>query len=390
LLADWGADVVKIEPPTGDPARGPGSLTVGGDQPVNPRFEVHNRSRRGVALDLKHPAGRAVADRLLENADVLVTNLSPGALERLGLEADAVCRRHPRLVYAQISGYDLATPKANDRSYDHGAYWSYSGAADLFTGVDGEPPQPTGGFGDRAAGSVLAGAICAALLARERTGRGGHVTTSLVNTGMWLMASDVSDILTSGTTHRLADRREAGIPTLNCYRTADGHWLWLQVMTPERDWYQLLDALDAPWLDEDPRFHGGQATTAAPVRASLVELLDEVFRTRTLAEWDKRLSAHGVTWAPVRRLEDTVNDETIRASSAFIEVVHDDGSRHLSVNTPCGFNQPAGGDGVIATGAPRIGEHTEQVLESCGVTAAEQVELRREGVIGSHEQIGGR
>jgi crotonobetainyl-CoA:carnitine CoA-transferase CaiB-like acyl-CoA transferase len=161
-------------------------------------------------------------------------------------------------------------------------------------------------------------------------------------------------------------------------------------MTPERNWYQLLDALDAAWLDEDPRFHGGQATTVPPVRAALVELLDEVFRSRTLAEWDKRLSSHGITWAPVRRLEDTVNDETIRASSAFIEVEHADGTRHLSVNTPCGFNQADGGHGVAATGAPRIGEHTGLVLEACGVTAAEQDELRREGVIGSHDQIGGR
>jgi crotonobetainyl-CoA:carnitine CoA-transferase CaiB-like acyl-CoA transferase len=386
VLADWGADVVKIEPPDGDPARGPGSIVVDGAPPVNPRFEVHNRSRRSITLDLRQPAGRTIADRLLTVSDVLVTNLSPGALDRLGLDAATLRARHPRLIVAQISGYDQATPQARDRSYDHGAYWSYAGTASLFATADGEPAQPTGGFGDRAAGSILAGAVTAALYARERTGRGSQVSTSLVNTAMWLMASDVSDILTSGHTHRSPERRHAAVPTVNCFRTSDARWLWLQVMTPEKSWQQLIAALGAPWLDEDPRFSGGDVRKLKANQEPLIELLDEVFRARPLAEWQDRFVTHGITWAPVRTLEEAVGDEAVRASSAFVEFDDEYGVHHVSVNTPCGF------EGLAVrppTRAPRAGEDTEEVLLSAGVSADEIEALRQAGALARpNEAIG--
>ncbi len=379
VLADWGADVVKLEPPGGDPARGPGSIGTDGIASVNPRFEVHNRSRRSVVFDLKVPAGRRVAERLLAAVDVLVTNLGPAALERLRLDPATLRARHTRLIVAQVTGYDSATLQARDRSYDHGAYWSYSGVASLFASADGEPAQPTGGFGDRAAGSILAGAITAALFARERTGRGSHVSISLVNTAMWLMASDVSDILTTGRTHRSPDRRRTPVPTVNCFRTSDARWLWLQVMVPEASWPDLIAALGAPWLDEDPRFRGGDARKLRANQGPFVELLDELFRTRSLAEWQERLVAHGITWAPVRSLEEAVNDSSVRASSAFVEFDDERGEHHVSVNTPCGF------EGLALrppTRAPLIGEHTDDVLSSFGVTDEEIATLRRAGVLG--------
>lgn len=379
LLADWGADVVKIEPPSGDPARGPGSVAAAPDasKPVNPRFDVHNRTRRGLAIDLTQASGLAALHRILERADVFVTNLSPTGLERLSIAPVKLHEQHPRLIVAQISGYDLDTPAARQRSYDHGAYWAYSGAASMFAGPDGEPPQPVGGFGDRATGSVLAGAITAALYARQRTGAGSYVRTSLVNTAMWLLASDVSDVLATGHVARHSNRREAGIPTLNCFRTADGRWLWLQVMVPENHWTALLRALDAEWIDDDPRFRGGDSAKLHAARAPLIELLDEIFRDRPLAEWEKRLAEHGITWAPVRSLEETVNDPAIRASGAFVEI-SSGGSRHLSVNTPCSFE---GLPSRPATIAPLIGEHTAGVLQDYGFTAAEIDELRACGAV---------
>jgi crotonobetainyl-CoA:carnitine CoA-transferase CaiB-like acyl-CoA transferase len=380
VLADWGADVIKIEPPGGDPARGPGSIERDGARPVNPRFEVHNRSRRGVVLDLRIPCGRAAADRLLAAADVLVTNLSPGALARLALDAPTLRARHPRLVVAQISGYDLASPLASRRSYDHGAYWSYSGAASLFAAPDGQPPQPAGGFGDRAAGSVLAGAVAAALFARERTGIGAHVTTSLLNTGLWLMASDVSDVLNDGRAHRSSDRRKAQVPTVNCFRTRDARWLWLQVMRPERDWPRLLDALDAPWLDEDPRFRGGDPVRLRANREPLLELLDELFRSRPLAEWADRLGARDLVWAPVRELEEAVADADVRSGPAVVEFGDESGGRHVSVNTPCLFD---GRTPRPATRAPEAGEDTRAVLAEAGFGEAEIDELDRAGALGT-------
>lgn len=373
VLADWGADVVKIEPPGGDPARGRGSVDIDGASSVNPRFEVHNRSRQSVVLDLRQPAGRAAADRLLAASDVLVTNLSPDALERLRLDPATVRIEHPALIVAQVTGYDPATPQARERSYDHGAYWSFSGAASLLGSPRGAPPQPAGGFGDRAAGSMLAGAVSAALYARSRTGAGTHIAISLVNTGLWLMASDVSDIVATGHIHRSSDRRHASVPTVNCFRTADARWLWLQVMQPETCWERLIAALDAPWLNEDPRFRGGDSGLLSRYREPLVELLDEVFRARTLAEWQQRLSANAITWAPVRTLEEAVADEAVRASGAFLEFDDERGVRHVTVNTPCAF------DGVSArraTRAPRVGEHTYAVLTAAGFSAAEVEALR--------------
>jgi crotonobetainyl-CoA:carnitine CoA-transferase CaiB-like acyl-CoA transferase len=380
VLADWGADVIKIEPPGGDPARGRGLIERADAPRVNPRFEVHNRSRRSVVLDLRVPGGRAAADRLIAAADVLVTNLSPPKLQALSMDAATLRGRHPRLIVAQISGYDPGTPLAGERSYDHGAYWSYSGAASLFTGRDGQPPQPAGGFGDRAAGSVLAGAVAAALFARERTGVGSHVTTSLVSTGMWLMASDVSDVLATGRAHRSNDRRQAAVPTVNCFRTSDARWLWLQVMEPEQEWERLVAALDAPWLDEDPRFRGGDLAKLRANREALTELLDELFRARSLSEWADRLAEHRVIWAPVRTLEEAVTDSAAQSSPAIVSFDDEFGTRHVSVNSPVLFD---GATPRRATRAPDAGENTFDVLASAGLTESEIVELKRTGALGA-------
>jgi len=351
VLADWGAEVIKIEPPGGDPARGKGVLEDREGPRVNPRFEVHNRSRRSVVLDLRAPQGAAT-----------------------------LRGRHPHLVVAQISGYDPGTPLAGERSYDHGAYWSYSGAAALFTGPDGQPPQPAGGFGDRAAGSVLAGAVAAALFARQRTGVGSHVTTSLLSTGMWLMASDVSDVLVTGRAHRSSDRRQAAVPTVNCFRTLDARWLWLQVMEPERDWERLVAALDAAWLDEDPRFRGGDLARLRSNREALTELLDEIFRARSLPEWAARLTEHEIIWAPVRTLEEAVTDCVEHSSAAIVSFDDEFGRRHVSVNSPVLFD---GATPRRATRAPGAGENTLDVLASAGLTESEIVELKRTGALGT-------
>jgi crotonobetainyl-CoA:carnitine CoA-transferase CaiB-like acyl-CoA transferase len=380
VLADWGAEVIKIEPPGGDPARGKGVVEDQDGPRVNPRFEVHNRSRRSVVLDLRVPEGRAAADRLFGAADVVVTNLSPRALKTLALDADTLRGRHPRLVVAQISGYDPGTALAGERSFDHGAYWSYSGAAALFAGPDGQPPQPAGGFGDRAAGSVLAGAVAAALLSRERTGTGSHVTTSLLGIGMWLMASDVSDVLVTGRAHRSSDRRHVAVPTVNCFRTSDARWLWLQVMEPERDWQRLVAALDASWLDEDPRFRGGDPARLRSNREALTELLDEIFRTRPLSHWAARLAGHEIIWAPVRTLEEAVTDCLEQGSPAVVSFDDEFGRRHMSVNSPVLFD---GATPRRASRAPGAGEDTLTVLASAGLTDNEIVELKRTGAMGT-------
>ena len=267
-------------------------------------------------LTFPFPAGRAVARRLITAADVFVTNLRQKALTRLELDSATLRAAAPQLVYAQVTGYGDADEE-NRRSYDHGAFWSYSGMAALFRDSAGTPPQPAGGMGDRASGSALAGAVCAALFARQRTGRGEHVSVSLLSTAMWLMASDAADALRSPAQARGNDRLSAPIPTVNCFRCADGRWLWLQSMLPERDWDALLTALDARWLDDDPRFSGGDGRLLAQGRTALTEALDEIFRQRSAAEWCRRLSCAGLTVAEVRELSEAVRDPLVLGSGAI-------------------------------------------------------------------------
>ena len=379
VLADWGAEVIKLEPPGGDPARGPGSLgPADPGQRVNPRFDVHNRTRRSVVLDLSVPSGRAVAHQLIATADVFVTNLRPPALKRLELDATTLRALAPRLVYAQVTGYGHADTE-NRRSYDHGAFWSYSGLAALFADSEGTPPQPAGGMGDRASGSALAGAVCASLFARERTGQGDHVSVSLLSTAMWLMASDVADALRDPGRRRGSDRRAAAIPTVNCFRCADGRWLWLQAMLPERDWGALLAALDARWLDDDPRFaDGGNGRLKPQDRIALIEALDEIFRQRSAAEWCQRLSAAGLTAAEVLELQESVRDPLVLGSGAVREVQHPAGV-YSTVSSPCSF---AEAPLTEPRPAPAAGAHTEQVLAELGISEDELKELRASGAFG--------
>lgn len=381
VLSDWGADVIKIEPLTGDPARGPGTIGAAGRTEgwvANPRFDVHNRSRRSLALALDKPDGLTAALAVIATADVVVTNLRDASLTRLGLNALALRSRDPRLVFAQITGYDRETSLAGERSYDHGAFWSYSGVADMFATAGGEPPQPTGGLGDRATGSLLAGAITAALFGRERTGQGAEIRTSLVNTALWLMASDVSDAVVAPRKARSHERVHAPIPTLNCYRTADGRWLWLQVMVPDHQWPDLLGALDASWLDDDPRFKDGDSRALAAASVEVVGILDRIFAGRTLADWGRRLSDHGLTWAAVRSVAEVVEDPEIRASSAFATVTDPDGTIRPTVNTPCTFveaTEPA------RSAAPAPGADSATILGEIGYGQADIARLVDQGIV---------
>lgn len=370
VLADWGADVIKIEPPTGDPARGPGSV----DGRRNPRFELHNRSRRSLAVDATVPEGRDLVRELVGNADVFVTNLRPRALHKLGLDHESLCGDNPRLVYALVNGYGIETEAADFASYDHGGFWSYSGLAATFTDKDGVPPQPTGGAGDRLAGAVLAGAVGAALFARERSGQGGLVSTSLLAVGVWMQGSDMSDALATGKSHHRPDRRSPSIPTVNCFRAGDGRWFWLQMMEPERHWTAFLDALDTPVLEEDPRFRSGAVAELIAARGALVEILDEVFRAHPLAEWARRFRERDIPFAPVQTVDDVVRDPVAHRAGAFRAGAHDD----LVVASPVRFD---GHDGRPVAPSPRPGEHSPAVLAELGLTHETVAALNDRGVV---------
>jgi crotonobetainyl-CoA:carnitine CoA-transferase CaiB-like acyl-CoA transferase len=326
-------------------------------------------------------AGRQAADRLLAQADVFVTNMRPAALRKLALAPEDVRARHPRLVFGWITGYGHESGLAEVASYDHGAYWAFSGMAATFADATGEPPQPPGGVGDRVAGAMLAGAIAAALLKRERTGLGDLVSTSLLSTGVWMLGSDVSDAL-SGSMRRFSDRRRTPYPTLNCFRASDGTWFWLQMMEPERRWGAFLDAIEAQWIDDDPRFRGGVRANLAQASEALVDILDEIFAQAPREHWESRLRAVDVPFAPVNTIEELVADPAAVAAGS-LRPMTDSSGQALTIATPCRFDDAVAG---MPSGAPTVGEHTLEILETLGYSPTEIRQLAADGAFGENYQ----
>jgi crotonobetainyl-CoA:carnitine CoA-transferase CaiB-like acyl-CoA transferase len=204
ILADWGADIIKIEPPTGDPTRMFGRM-LGIEDGVSPPFEMDNRGKRSIVLDLTTDEGRSIALELLSEADVFLTNVRPAALRRVGLDFETVADRNPRLVYGLITGYGESGPDADRAAYDVAAFWARSGLAHLLTRPGDTPPFQRGGMGDHAVGMTLAAAVCAALVARTRSGKGQLVSTSLYRQGAYTVSFDLTTFLMTG--HSIADRR---------------------------------------------------------------------------------------------------------------------------------------------------------------------------------------
>jgi crotonobetainyl-CoA:carnitine CoA-transferase CaiB-like acyl-CoA transferase len=374
ILADWGADVVKIEPPTGDPARSFASM-LGGDLPFNPPFELDNRSKRSIVIDLATDDGRELAYRLLDTADVFVTNVRLAGLRRAGLDFETVSRRAPNLVYAAITGYGLHGPDRDRAAYDIGAFWARSGIAGLLTAPGGTPPYQRGGMGDHSAGMSLAAGVCAALVARERTGRGQLVSTSLLRQGIYTIGFDVNTALRFGVPIGVATRETMGNPVINNYRDRDGRWFWLIGLEGERHWPDLCRAIGRPeWID-DERF--ASARGRRKNSAELCGLLDAIFATRPREEWGQMFDRENVWWAPVQSVEEVIEDPQVRDGGGFVDVP-DDGGAATMVATPVDF---ADTPWEARSMPPDLGEHTDEILAELGVSADDIVQYRNRGVV---------
>lgn len=356
ILADWGADVIKIEPPTGDPARMFGRM-LGCDMGLNPPFEMDNRSKRSVVLDLGTDAGRATAFELLAGADVFLTNVRPGALQRLRLDFESVSAANPRLVYGLITGYGENGPDADRAAFDVAAFWSRAGVAHLLTRPGETPPFQRGGMGDHSAGMTMAAAVCAALLARERTGAGQLVTTSLYRQGAYTVSFDLNTYLMSGQPIAIGQRESMGNPCMNNYAAQDGRRFWIVGLEPERHWPALCRAVGRPEWRDDPRF--ADARSRAPNSAALIVALDEIFATRPLDEWAQIFAGEpDFFWSPVNTLEDVVADEQFHAAGGIVDVPDGDAAVPM-VATPADFH---GTPWAPRSAAPELGQHTEEVL----------------------------
>jgi crotonobetainyl-CoA:carnitine CoA-transferase CaiB-like acyl-CoA transferase len=370
VLADWGADVVKVEAPDGDPARS----WVNDDR--NPTFELDNRGKRSITLDVRIPAGRDALLTLLDGADIFVTNMRPRVLASLALDYASIGSRYPRLVYAAISGYGPAGPDVDRAAYDSGAFWCRSGLLAAMTLPGRDLPLTPGGSGDHVTSIVTVSGIAAALLARARTGYGQEVRTSLLRSGIFTVGSDVNSVLRRGTAFPKRPRTDVINPLYNTYRCRDGRVLFLLGLQPDRHWAPVVAALGRPALLEDPRF--ATAADRATNAAELVGLMSEIFEARDRADWAPVLDRHGVWWAAVQEPEELCADAQAEAAGAFVPVPTVEGPVAM-VASPVDFQ---GTPWSVARRTPEAGEHTEEVLLELGLDWDAITELRASGALG--------
>lgn len=372
ILADWGADVVKIEPPEGDPFRG---LFASLSAATNPPFELDNRGKRSVAVDLEHEEGRAFVRELIDRADVFVSNMRPRVLEKYGLSYDECAARNPRLIYCQLSGYGADTENANRAAYDVGAFWSRGAVGASLTPAGQDIPLQRGGMGDHMTGSNAAGAISAALYSREKTGRGQRIGVSLLRIGVYMMGWDTNIRLRMGPLPDPQDRHHAVNPLINSYRDRDGRWFWLLLLQADRHWPDLLRALAAPELGADPRFADIPSRMANSV--ALVEALDAILARKRLDEWGPIFDRENVWFARVNTVNDLVDDPVVQAAGAFVEIEGPEGPIR-QVATPADFyGTPAAPQGWV----PELGQHTEEVLLELGYDWERIIVLKEQGAI---------
>ncbi|MDG2029171.1 MAG: CoA transferase [Acidimicrobiales bacterium] len=377
LLADWGADVIRIEKLEGDPYRALASQGIGTDRGgVNLSMALANRGKRSIALDLRSEEGRAVLDELLDSADVFLTNLRPGALERLGLGADAVRDRFPQLVYARGHGYGVRGPDADHAGYDASAFFARGGLAHVLTPTERDYPiQQRGAMGDRNGAMALAFGIAGALLRRHRTGKGSVVDVSLLATAMWTLSSDLLAALNGAEVRRGEGRGSFPNPLVGTYRTADGRHVSLVFLQSDRYWADFCRALGCEHLIDDQRFvdHGSRAENGD----ACVAALDAEFGKRSFADVVAALATIDAPWAPVQSVEELVDDPQVLANGYVGDVELDGGETYRLPAVPVQFDEQP----PELRRAPEHGEHTEAVLLELGHDWDRIIELKTAGVI---------
>ncbi len=378
MLADLGADVIKIEEPaSGDPGRG--LLRVEREGGVSGYFQALNRGKRSIAIDLKQAAGREALLRLAGDADVFLTNYRPGVAERLRLGYADLAKVSPSIVYARASGYGPQGPDAEQGSFD--ILGQARGGLMAITGEpDGMPKNAGAPIADQAGGMMAAFAILAALLHRERTGEGQEVDVSLLGSVMALQSFNITQYHLSGELPRRFSR--AGrTPFWNIYRGNDGRYFAIGLLL-NRGWHDICDVIGRPELIDDERF-GHYRDRVGEHGAELMTILDKAFAQRPAAEWVRLLGERGVFCAPVQDYEALANDPQVLANHYLVDVERPDGAPLRMVPTPVQLSKtPAAIRGM----APELGQHTEEVLLESGFTWPEIESLRGEGVIGPKQE----
>ncbi|WP_296459168.1 CaiB/BaiF CoA-transferase family protein [Phenylobacterium sp.] len=365
ILGDWGAEVIKVERPEGDNMRHV-FADLKNDLGANPTFEVDNRGKRGVVLDITKPAGRDALAKLAETADVFLTNTRPASLRKYGLDEATLRKANPRLVYAVITGYGLEGPDAHLPGFDVTAFWARSGIAYMTAPKGAEPFMRTSGMGDHSTSLATVSAILAALYEREKTGVGRLVQTSLLATGVYLWGSDLAVQLKFGRVASVRSRDNPMNALANHFKSSDGHWFVHNPRGGHGGWEKFLHAAGREDLVTDERFASGKARRAN-ARDLAVEL-EAAFAALPMAEIARRLNDADLVWAPLQVPAEVAADPQIAAAGAFIEIEDGQGGTFRSVAAPARF---PGADVAVRPRSPKLGEHTRDVLKELGYADAD-------------------
>jgi crotonobetainyl-CoA:carnitine CoA-transferase CaiB-like acyl-CoA transferase len=367
VLADWGADVIKIEhPETGDPQRGliSSGLIPGGPSAVNYIIEQPNRGKRSVGVDISTDEGLMVLYRIAETSDVFLTSFLPSVRQKLKIDVEHIRAVNPGIVYVRGSGQGPLGPEADLGGLDGASYWARGGIANALTPAGLEwPVAPRPAFGDLPGGMTIAGGIAAGLLGRERTGVAPVVDVSLLGFAMWTLSPDIvaSKLFGKDPLGSVRGPREKNPnPLVGQYKTKDDRFLSLMLLQPDRFWPELCERIGRPELTDDPRFSDGLARYEH--RGDLVSLLDEVFRSRSLDEWRQALRGMKGVWAPVQTAIELYDDPQVGPNGYIVDVEREDGVSFPLVPNPVMFDEET----YSLEAAPEHGQHTEEVLLELG------------------------
>jgi len=377
VLGDYGAEVIKIEPPgDGDPQRKLGQAHSIPQHPVNFCWHLVNRNKRAIVLDLKHAEGRAAFDKLVQTADVMVVNFPLKVRERLRMRYADVAPLNKRLIYASMTGYGEHGPDAEQPGFDSTAFFARSGLLDALTYENGPPAFSLPAQGDQMAGMNLFGAIAMALLHRERTGEGSEVSTSLHAGGLWSNAMLAQGALLGAFVTPRPPRTKPRSALANQYRTADARWIQLTIVREDKLWPELCAAMERLDLLQDPRF--GTTDSRRAHATELAAILDPVFAAHPWPEWKKRLRRHEITFGLLGVLRDVPDDEQAVANGAIVPTTVEEMPRSISAPIRLSFApEPA----AVGPG-PAHGAHTDEILGEIGYSADEIERLRAAGALG--------
>ena len=381
VLADWGAEVIKVEHAEyGDAQRG---LTIGAggasSGSFQPLMEHPNRGKRSIGLALEVPSAREVLLELVRESDVFLTNFLPSARKKLSIEVEDIRAVNPKIIYVRGSGHGQRGPEVSRPGFDGSTFWSRMGCAWGVTPPDSRRllGQPSGAFGDSIGGAMMAGGVAAALFARERTGVGSVVDVSLMGVGAWAMALWLGTAMLTGESApplpTTAPPHIAVNPTIGSYRTSDDRFITLMLLQPGRYFADLCRHLELEHLLEDERFQTaeGLMSNAAEVGTHLAARFAEL----TYAEWVERLQTLEGPWAPAQNPLEVVVDEQLEANGVFLPVVDVEGVERRVVANPVQFDERP----PEVTRGPQFAEHTDDILRELGKTDEQILQLKLDG-----------